>query len=464
MLQLRRSSLSHSFALLAIALLLDGGGAWAADMTRQQALSALPTHAASKVDAQFLIRLLDQGSNDVVVEFVQNGVVSLPSTDRATALQSAKAAFLKTKQQVVGSLASGGYEQLRDYDALPMTFARLKNRRALVQLLSHESVKAVHENTPHTHTLLQSLPLIRQPQAISTGRQGGNTTVAVLDTGVEYTRTAFGSCSAPGVPAGCRVVAALDMAPNDGALDDNGHGTNVAGIVAATAPATRIAALDVFTGDSAFPSDIIAGINWAINNGPQYAIVAMNLSLGRRGAKFVNECPESWAAAPFANARAAGIVPVVAAGNDGFTDGVAEPACAPGAVRVGAVYDANVGSVSFSDCSDAATAADKVTCFSNNGSLLTLLAPGGPITAAGITMYGTSQAAPHVAGAIAILRAEDAAAADSIDQTVDRLTNTGNVVVDHRNGLQKPRVDLYSAVSGIATPPLSEVILLLEDD
>ena len=40
-----------------------------------------------------------------------------------------------------------------------------------------------------------------------------NIVVAVIDTGVDYTRSEFGSCTAPGVPAGCRVVAALDTAP-----------------------------------------------------------------------------------------------------------------------------------------------------------------------------------------------------------------------------------------------------------
>ncbi len=54
--------------------------------------------------------------------------------------------------------------------------------------------------------------------------------VAILDTGVNYTHAAFGNCTSPGMPEACRVSAAVEVALNDGALDDNGHGTNVAAI------------------------------------------------------------------------------------------------------------------------------------------------------------------------------------------------------------------------------------------
>jgi len=91
--------------------------------------------------------------------------------------------------------------------------------------------------------------------------------------------------------------------------------------------------------------------------------------------------------------------------------------------------------------------ADKVTCFSDSASFLTMLAPGSQIMAAGISMNGTSQAAPHVAGAVAVLRA--AFPGESLDQTVTRLTN-GVMVTDSRNNIVKPRLSLPMAL-GVAT-------------
>ena len=66
------------------------------------------------------------------------------------------------------------------------------------------------------------------------------THVCCASAGLDYTRPAFGPCTAPGVPAAtCKVVYAEDLAPDDNQLDestpgasDQFHGTNVAGIIA----------------------------------------------------------------------------------------------------------------------------------------------------------------------------------------------------------------------------------------
>jgi subtilisin family serine protease len=252
------------------------------------------------------------------------------------------------------------------------------------------------------------------------------------------------------------VAAAFDVAATDNSLDDTGHGTNVSGIVAAVAPGAKLAVLDVFTpGTGAYSSDIITGINWAITNQALYNIKSINISISWT-TKYTSACTASWATAPFASARAAGIIPVVSAGNMGWTNGVAEPACAPGAVSVGAVYSANWGSRTYiasaymKGCTDSSTAADKVTCFSDSGNILTMYAPGAVVTAAGSSFAGTSQAAPHVAAAIAILRAPGAAPADTVTQTVARLTSTGKSI--SRNGATKPRLNLLAAVNSLTAP------------
>lgn len=409
-------------------------------------LSSMNLDDRSKARGVVLDQLFSRASNDLIVEFVDDPA-NARSANQVTTRE--RRALVK---RALGLRLGRDAEVLMDYDALPMTFNRVRGSRALAALLSDPRVKAVYPNVAHTRTDAQSLPLINQPFAAGAGFKGRGTSVAVLDTGLDFRRPAFGSCTIPGWPASCRVAASVDFAYPDFVRDDKGlHGTNVAGIVAAVAPETKLIGVDVFTGPSAFTFDLINGVNWVIKNQARYNIVAMNLSLGDQS-RSKGDCPNSWATTPFAHARAAGVIPVVAAGNSAFSDGISSPACAPGAVSVGAVYDSNVGPLKSSVCSDASTAADQVTCFSNSSPRLNMLAPGAFITAAGVTMAGTSQAAPHVAGAIAVMRGVNAAPHDTLDQTMRRLTTTGVPVTDPRNGLVKPRLDLWRATQTIGQP------------
>lgn len=356
---------------------------------------------------------------------------------------------------------SAGIRKKMEYDHLPMTAFTISDTNALFQLALRSDVMAIFENVQHQTVLTESLPLIMADVSRTLRKTGAGTTVAVLDTGVDFLRPAFGSCTAPNTPSSCRVVFSQDFALSDGVNDDNGHGTNVSGITVGVAPDTRIAGLDVFTRSGAATVDIIHAIEWVIANQQKFNIVAMNLSLGVRNAPHSTECAGSWATIPFANARAVGVIPVVATGNDGFVNGISEPACAPGAVRVGAVYDFT-GPYNDNICSDSAAIPDKVTCFSNSAlGMVTLLAPGSRITAAGATSSGTSQATPHVAGAIAVLRATDAFPEDSLDETIARLSTSGTPITDTRNNVVVPRINL----AAIITPPMLNGIrsLLLID-
>jgi hypothetical protein len=174
--------------------------------------------------------------------------------------------------------------------------------------------------------------------------------------------------------------------------------------------------------------------------------------------------------AALANARAAGILPVVAAGNNAFSNGsfhvgITRPACIPGAFPVGAVYDSDVGGRTWgsppNQCSDATTAADQITCFSQAWNNPMLLAPGALITAAGITQGGTSQATPHVAGAVAVLHdaggiVSDAPALVTVDQVQNALLNSGPLIFDPLINQSVHRLDLPAAIAalgGLPPPP-----------
>jgi len=393
---------------------------------------------------------IDQGHTiEVIVELDQTETASRAAErrlraglryDDAAGLAERAHSYRRKKEGILTALAAESLTVQNNYEYLPMLVVRVRSPAALKALSRQAGVKAIHSIVKLRHMLTESRPLIRQPETVAQGGGGAGATVAVLDTGVDYTRAAFGSCSTPG--GSCQVAHAQDFTPNDdGARDDHGHGTNVAGIVLGVAPNVRIAALDVFRNDGfAYSNDVISAINWAIANRDAYNIVAMNLSLG--GGESSAPCANDLFATPIANARAAGILAAIASGNENYKDALGSPACVPAAVSVGAVYDANQGARSWGDCTDRSTQADQVTCFSNSADFLTLLAPGSTISAAGLSMSGTSQATPHVAGAIAVLRA--AYPNESLDATVARLTNTGVPVTD-TNGVTKPRIDLLSA-------------------
>lgn len=367
------------------------------------------------------------------------------------------AAWSRHKAQVLAAAPAGESAVEADWDQLPLIQVRATTADAALAVLDHDNVAAAYEIERYQINDAESFPLIGQPAAVAAGKAGAGTSVAVLDTGTDYTRADFGSCTAPGTPSTCRVAYAADIAADDGSRDANGHGTNVAGIIAGLAPATRVLALDVFTGDGAYSTDIITAVNWALANKRVYNIAALNLSLG--GGSSTTPCQSDAMGIALGAARNAGIAPVVASGNNGYTAALSSPACAPAAISVGAVYDANLGGLRYGACSDLTTAADQITCFSNSASFLTVLAPGALITAAGYTMAGTSQATPHVAGALAILRG--AFPTETVDQLVARLTSTGKKIRDARNGITTPRIDVAAALGtgGDVKPPTGSVAI-----
>jgi uncharacterized repeat protein (TIGR01451 family) len=209
---------------------------------------------------------------------------------------------------------------------------------------------------------------------------------------------------------------------------------------------------DVFSGASALSSDIITALDTIVSDRATYNIVAVNMSLGD-GTSNSAQCPGSVFASALTDTNNAGIINVVAAGNSGSKTGLADPACVPGVVSVGAVYDASYGTVTWEaagdsngECTDA-TAADHVTCFSQSASYLSILGPGSFVNAPSVAFQesGTSQATPHISGSVAVLRARYPA--ESLAETVQRLQISGVTDTDSANGRATPRVNLLAAVN-----------------
>ncbi|HTY03053.1 MAG TPA: S8 family serine peptidase [Rhodocyclaceae bacterium] len=395
--------------------------------------------------------------------------------DDAQILGVREARFRQIKAGVRSALPDGEYDVVTDFHVLPFAMVRVRTSRALAALAGHGSVVGIYRDAvkyaipdkiPQLDSATQTL--IGQPVARAAGLTGAGTTVLVIDTGANYTVADLGSCSGAATPANCRVSHALYVNSGNSVVGDptpaastyNNHGTNVASIVAGVAVATKVAVINVFgTNTSTSDSKILAAINWGIANQAVHNIRALNLSLGDNSSNSTPCSTGNPYVSAFSAALAAGIVPVTAAGNNGYLTGIAAPACTPGAVSVGAVYVTNYGSVGWTTCTDATTAANKVTCFSNSASILSLLAPGAIITAGGQTFGGTSQASPFAAASIALLYGAYPTATTT--QQVSRLISGGIAVTDSRNGLTKPRLDL-TAIAAAASPYTGDVPALPE--
>jgi len=254
----------------------------------------------SKGKEQVAIVVLE--NSDAFQSFSKRNYVKQPHLDKRAALDDYGNHLKKVRQEFVEFSIDANVEISRSYQYLPMALVNIPNDIALEALTKSPKVKGIYENEMMSLFLNESLPLINQPEASILGAQGEGTTVAIVDTGVDYTRAEFGSCTSPGVPSACKVVHAQDFAPDDLKLDAHGHGTNVAGISLGVAPSTKIAALDVFSGNGAYWDDILAALDWVVVNQATYNIVSVNLSLGS-SIRNTSPCVDSIAVEPFSRLR-----------------------------------------------------------------------------------------------------------------------------------------------------------------
>ena len=245
---------------------------------------------------------------------------------------------------------------------------------------------------------------------------GEGITIAIIDTGVDYTHPSLGGCFGEG----CRVAGGYDFVNNDeDPMDDQGHGTHCAataagkGVLNGVAPDATVYAYKVLNEHgSGSSSNIIASIERAVdpNQDGDFSdhLDIISLSLGGGGN------PDGPMSQSIDNAVNLGVVAVIAAGNSGpFPESIGSPGTARNAITVGAIDKNN-----------------NIAEFSSRGPVLwdgnyiikpDIVAPGVDICAAQydewyegnrecdpelerhIAISGTSMATPHVAGMAALI-------------------------------------------------------------
>lgn len=212
---------------------------------------------------------------------------------------------------------------------------------------------------------------------------GASIKIGVIDTGIDYTHPDLRAVAGTGINLVQR---------NRPPVDDNGHGTHIAGTIAASsrttgllgvAPNATIHAVKAFDQNgTAFVSDIVYGIEWCVRN----RMEIINMSFGMKtSSKALEDAVKA--------AYQAGTVVVASSGNEGRTSEIDFPARFPLTIAVGATNRHK-----------------KIASFSNRGTQVDIYAPGHKIVSTWLhggynELSGTSMATSHVSGVIALLLA-----------------------------------------------------------
>ena len=339
----------------------------------------------------------------------------------------------------------------RTYELIP-AMAALLPEEEIANLRKNSRISYIEENAVyraaaeplagHEYENSWGIPHIFADVAHTNGNRGSGVTVAVLDTGIDYSHEELDGNYRGG----------YDFVFNDDdPFDDsfNSHGTHVAGIVAAeengigvigVAPEVDLFAVKVLDGAGFGTEDwIIAGIEWAVLN----RIEVINLSIEGPDAQGLHDACDQ--------AYEAGVL-LVAAGGSSQVGG--------GPVRYPAAYDSVIAVTGIDTL-------DMPGYFTPIGEELELAAPGVDVLST-ITggnydfLNGTSQAAPHVTGVAALYILSNAG-----DLSGDGLVNNKDI----RLMLQMQAIDLgntgkdeiygYGLVNGGAGPFVPDMTLVV---
>lgn len=411
---------------------------------------AIGPAAGGITPASYSIPTLEaQGSSEAIVQvfiqFAEPSVAEFVATRPAlsSAVQRSHSRSVRAQQDAVTTALEAHLIEVRSRLVVAANGIRALVRVEDIDTISaFPGVKSVSGVTRHTADLTTSVGSIGAASVTDAGYTGAGVTVAVIDTGIDYTHASFGGPGTaaayalndattiePGSFPTLKVIDGFDFAgtdydagdpfhdtpvPDPDPLDGSGHGTHVAAtvagidapgpLVAGVAQGANLMALKVF-GDNGGSTDLVSdAIEMALDpNGDgsmEDRVDVINMSLGSDFGQ-----PNDPSAIAAQNAAANGVVVVASTGNSGAVPYVTgSPALADGVISVAASVDFGEGT------------ADTMATFTSRGpgagSVFKpdISAPGFQIAAAAVgtgdgtvEFNGTSMAAPHVAGTAAQL-------------------------------------------------------------
>jgi hypothetical protein len=427
---------------------------------------------------ELLVKAHAEGSVRVIARL---DVAFAPEGLLGASARAAQRAGIASRQAEVLAALRLPEKAVKRFATIPFLAMEVSSEQ-LARLSSMPGVREVAEDRLHAPTMASSNGVIGSSVAWDAGFAGAGQAVAVLDTGVDTSHpffTTFSKIVSEGCfssttasstsvcPGGVSTSTASGSGVNcpTAVVEGCFHGTHVAGTVAGNdgigpnfgvARDADIIAMQVFSqftgancgvGPSpcvlSFTSDQILALERVLTLSATIDIAAVNMSLG--GGQFFSQatCDSSNTAmkAAIDNLRAVGIATVIASGNNGFKTSMGAPACVSTAVSVGATDDS-----------------DSVASFSNIASFVSLVAPGFDITSAvpggGVSVsQGTSMATPHAAGAWAILKQAQPAAA--VTDILNLLRDTARNRSDLRAG---------GSITGLRRINIGEALLTATND
>ncbi|WP_319005035.1 S8 family serine peptidase [Mesobacillus jeotgali] len=325
------------------------------------------------------IELSSSRPTSVIVELEAESIVEA----KHKGMKQTKASLKSERGKVIGALKNSvkGAEVKREYDYVFSGFSAKLPANEIIKLMALPGVKAVYPNVHYTAdvisaeeisaeefspNMMNSAPFIGSDEAWEAGFTGEGVTVAVIDTGVDYTHPdlahAFG-----------------DYKGYDFVNDDNDpqegpgqyHGTHVSGTVAANgaikgvAPEANLLGYRVLGPNGGTTEDVVAGIELAVQDGAD----VMNLSLGNslNNPDWATSIALDWA-------MAEGVVAVTSNGNAGPNNWtVGSPGTSRDAISVGATqlpYNVYTSKISTTEGKEYPSA--KVMGFPSDEELLAL--------------------------------------------------------------------------------------------